>query len=66
MHILIILILVLSLVACLVAMFTGYAGQVPGQPVGWARTNFLAFGLALYVLYVLIVVLTGPGVVPVR
>jgi|1185.fasta_scaffold05886_2 hypothetical protein len=66
MHIFLVLILVLALVACLVAMLSGYAGQPPGQPAGWTRTNFLALGVALYVLYVLIVVLTGPAVVPGR
>lgn len=59
MHILIIILLVLSLVFLLVAAVAGYAAAatvVAGdqRPTGWVRTNFLALGLAVYLLVVLL------------
>jgi hypothetical protein len=62
MNIFLIIILVVALAACLVATGAGYAGQP--QPAGWARINWLAFGVALYILYVLILVIAGGA--PVR
>ena len=52
MTIIIILILILSLLACLVGTVSGYSGATaqPGTPPRWTLTNFLALGVALYVL----------------
>lgn len=45
--------LVLALVCFLVAAIVGYAAA-PAEGRGWARTNFLALGLAFWVATALI------------
>lgn len=47
--------LVLALVCFLIAALVGYAAApADGRPVGWARANFLALGLAFWVATALI------------
>lgn len=46
--------LILALVCFLVAAIAGHAGPADGRPAGWARTNFVALGLALWVLTIVL------------